>query len=313
MAARGMPEQLAIHIAGHFAPGTAQLLEDAPKSSSTDLDISKCLALLRRASEVNSWGVYLKLAIPRVNSASPMLPTLVYVGSATTLGCVNESGIRQRARSHIWNMQTGNCQDAFWQAWEPHSEDYELYILELWSLQDFRQFAATPAELQAAYDLTVYAESLLIDLFAAHSVLQCSRFIFTSAKHQPCNVADPMRQGRRTARRGSKRGELYACTHGLCDVVATSELQLLLHNKEHSTSGISCPAAHCTNTSSTIDDLAAHYDEVHSGESEYDDPNSMILTRPELYCKSSNCNFASSDVRTNLVHHIVQHEGQIGE
>lgn len=118
--------------------------------------------LMQPTRYLRHWGVYLKLGIPKPGSG---LPLLVYVGSATgVLGFIG------RFMSHLSAMIRGHS-DGFYTEWIKNPDQYEIVYFELWCIPDFGHRKASTWERVQASLLCLLAESVLMHLFGAHSVL----------------------------------------------------------------------------------------------------------------------------------------------
>lgn len=124
--------------------------------------LERLMSLLQATRYLRHWGVYLKLAIPKSGFD---LPILLYVGSATgVLGFIG------RFMSHLSAMIRGKS-DGFYELWHEHSDKYEIVYLELLCLPEFsHRNASNWLRVQASL-LCLLAESVLMLLFGAHSVL----------------------------------------------------------------------------------------------------------------------------------------------
>lgn len=83
------------------------------------------------------WLIYLKIAIPE--DAKSLLPVIWYVGSGSGTKYTNgKTGGDARAHGHVHDAEHETCQDSdeFHRMWKDHSEEYDLYFLEVWLARD---------------------------------------------------------------------------------------------------------------------------------------------------------------------------------
>lgn len=212
------------------------------------------MSLLQPTRYLRHWGVYLKLAIPKSGFD---LPILLYVGSATgVLGFIG------RFMSHLSAMIRGKS-DGFYELWHEHSDKYEIVYFELLCLPEFsHRNASTWLRIQASL-LCLLAESVLMLLFGAHSVLHQNSdavaFTFStssasaSATHpfvKPTNCSDPLKTPP-TKKHGEAtrdKGDL-SCT--LCGKMFKTPLAYARHMRHRAPPRLSPTPAHNATSSST--------------------------------------------------------------
>lgn len=154
------------------------------------------MKLMQPIRYLRHWGVYLKLGIPKLARVCLCWSMSVQRLARFFIG---------RFMSHLSAMIRGHA-DGSYAEWIKNPDQYEIVYLELWCIPDFRHRKASTWERVQASLLCLLAESVLMLLFGAHSVLHqdssAVAFLFSTVLASssdnepfitPTNRSDPLK------------------------------------------------------------------------------------------------------------------------